>query len=82
MQPEWYKKHCESLNNWLAGKTSYLITWKDASGQLHLTQQYASSPYQAAWLAGQARGQGVSAEIVEIAWKTGRIYAKEMANHT
>lgn len=66
MQPEWYKKHCDQLNNWMAGKNSYLITWKDASNKMHVTQQYAPNEMQAIWLAGQARGQGVSTTIVEI----------------
>lgn len=66
MQPDWYKKHTESLNSWMDGKHSYLITWKDASGKHHVTQQYAKSREHAIWLAGQARGQGCSTEFVNI----------------
>lgn len=64
--PEWYVKHCSNLNNWLKGKNSYLIEWKNTAGEHFLTQQYAENETDAIFKAGQAKGPGSCIEFVGI----------------
>lgn len=57
--------HNNDVNNWMNDKKSYLITWKEWSGEFHIMQVYAKNEYTAAAICGN-RHPSLSIEIVDI----------------
>lgn len=60
--PDWYKNY--NLQNWMNGKKSYLVEWKENNGEHHLYQVYATSELDAVkWCAWM---HTINCEIVSV----------------